>query len=110
MLFEILHQRGWHLLGKILIGKRREVSRVVEDADFIFNLHHQNGVRGAVYFANVAHQSSKGTCVGCLGLNAGHRREHIEGLAGSALCSRKALRVLFDPERRIARHTVFPTS
>ena len=52
--------------GKRTICSRGVVPRIAEHADFVFNLHHENGVVAAVGLFDVLHQGGKSARVGFL--------------------------------------------
>ena len=83
------------------------VARVAEDADFIFDLHHQNGVVVAVDFFEVLHDGGEGAGVGVLGAPGRERAEDVDWdcrFDGA----RETVRILLDPYGRVAGFAVLP--
>ena len=103
---QVLHQLRGDRGGEGLVRGVGVVARVAENADLVFDLHHQNGVVARVDFFDVLHERGKGAGVGCLS----GRRLRTQDLDGVAALddARKAARILLDPDGRIARQAVLP--
>src|SRR5258708_33637819 len=64
MLLQIRYEFFWSRAGKCLVSNSGMVSRLGNDTNFILNLHHDDGMRGTVFLFYMAHQRSKGACIG----------------------------------------------
>src|SRR5208282_5327115 len=108
---EVFDQLRGHGGGKRLVGSSGVVTRITEDADFVFNLHHQHRVVAAVHLTQVLHDRSESSSVGFargIGI-AGNGAENV-GFVVVQHDARKAFGVLLDPPGRIAGHAVLTGS
>ena len=103
---EIAGQLCGHGRFEGAIGGVGVVARVAQYADFILHLHHENGVIAAVDLFDVLHESGEGAGIGLLG--GGGRGTQYFHLAAVLHDARKPVRILLDPDGRVARHAVLP--
>src|ERR1035441_6466918 len=61
---DIHHEFTRHGSGERLVGNGRAVARIAQYAYFVFHLHHDDGVPGAVDRLDVAHEGAKGARFG----------------------------------------------
>ncbi len=105
---EISGELGRNVGGEGAVGGLGVVAGVAEDADFVFDLHHQHGVVAAVDFLDVAHEGGEGARVGLLrGFALGREDFDFSAVGDDA---GKAARILLDPGGRVAGHAVLPGS
>jgi hypothetical protein len=84
------------------------IPRIAEDADFVFDLHHQHGAIAVVDILDVLHERGEGTGIGFLcGGALGAEDFNLGAILDDAW---KAAGILLDPDRRVAGHAVFPRS
>ena len=76
------------------------VARVAENADFVFDLHHQHGVVVGVDLLDVLHERREGAGVGLLRGRA-LRAQNLDRVAALD-DARKALRILLHPDGLVA--------
>src|SRR4051812_21958862 len=84
------------------------VACIAENADFVFHLHHQDGVVAQIDFPDVAHHAPEGFAVSfdqCLAEST----ENLDSVTVSNGTG-EAMWVASDPKRRITGHAVFPCS
>ena len=65
--FEVVGQLRRHRRGEGLFSRRRVVTAIAEDADFVLHLHHDDGVLAGIDLANVLHDRGEGAAVGVTG-------------------------------------------
>src|SRR5882672_8413509 len=83
------------------------VTRFGDDTDFIFDLHHEDGVRFSIGLAEVTHESREGTRVRIANRGV-ERGKPLSAPAIARLDTRKPIEIRLDPCRRIAGIGVFP--
>ena len=92
--------------GEGLVCGVGAVARVAEDADLVFDLHHEDGAIGGVDLGDVLHEGGEGAGVGLLQVGGGGR-EHLNGRA-ALNDAREAFGIALDPDGRVTGHAVLP--
>src|ERR1039458_10122786 len=109
VLFEKGHEFARHGSGERLVGNGRAVARIAQYAYFVFHLHHDDGVPGAVDRLDVAHEGAKGARVG-IARGVAEGAEDLDAFPGAEADARESPKVLLDPIGSVAGEAILPTA